>query len=124
MTVALSAATRYSVRGVAYLLVQDAAADVRFSINYSGTWTTVYCIDKRNVAGVAAGTDNQTVRVASALPGSTDVPATTTGIVIVEFALSGLTNASGTLDFRFAQVTTSATATLLKAGSYMEYMQV
>jgi hypothetical protein len=124
MTVALAATTQYTVRGVAYLLVQNASADARFDINYSGTWTTVYCVDKRNIAGVAAGTDNQTVRIASALPTSTDVLATVTGIVVVEFELTGLTNASGTLSFRFAQVTNNASATLLKAGSYFEVMTV
>jgi hypothetical protein len=122
--VALSATTRYTIRGRAYLLVQDAAADARFDINYSGTWTTVYCMDRRNVAGVAAGTDNQTTRIASALPGSTDMTSTSTGICIVEFELTGLTNTSGTLAFRFAQVTNSATATVGKAGGYLEYMTV
>ena len=121
LTVALSAATRYTIRGVAYLLVQIASADVRFDINYTGTWTTVYCRDSRNVAGVAAGTDAVTDRIASALPGSTDVLATSTGIVIVEFEITGVTNTSGTLSFRFAQVTNNASATLLKQGSYMEY---
>jgi hypothetical protein len=124
LTVALSAATRYVIRGKIYLLVQDAAADARFDLNYSGTWTTVYCVDKRNVAGVAAGTDNQTVRIASALPGSTDMTSTTTGIIVIEFEVNGLTNASGTFAVRFAQVTTSATATVGKAGGYLEYMTV
>ena len=121
MTVALSASTNYTVRGVAYLLVQNASADARYSLNYSGTWTTIYCIDSRNVAGVAAGTDATTVRPASAIIPSTDVLATATGIVIVEFECTGLTNGAGTLDFRFAQVTTNGTATILKRGSYMEY---
>lgn len=124
LTLSLSAATHYVIRGTAYLLVQDAAADARFDLNYSGTWTTVYCKDSRNVAGVAAGTDAVTDRIGSALPGSTDMTATVTGICIVEFELNGVTNASGTFSFRFAQVTNSATATLLKKGSYIEYMTV
>jgi len=124
LTVDLAAATRYTIRGRAYLLVQDAAADVRYDLKYGGTWTTVYSMDRRNIAGVAAGTDNQTTRVAQSLPASTDVLATVTGLVIVEFEVTGLTSTSGTFAFRFAQVTTSATASLLKAGSYLEYMAV
>ena len=124
LTLSLSAATHYVIRGTAYLLVQAAAAGARFDLNYSGTWTTVYCKDGRNVAGVAAGTDSRTERMASSLPGSTDMTATVTGICIVEFELNGVTNASGTFSFRFAQVTNSATATLLKKGSYIEYMTV
>lgn len=122
LTLALSAATAYTIRGTAFLLVQNSGADARFDLNYSGTWTTVYCIDSRNVAGVAAGTDATTVRITSGLPTSTDLLSTSTGVCVVEFEISGLTNASGTLVFRFAQVTNNASATLLKRGSYLEYM--
>lgn len=124
MTQAFSSGVTIAVRGKAYLLVQDAAADARYAFTYSGTWTTIYSTDKRNVAGVAAGTDNQTVRVASAIIPSTDVTATATGIVCVEFEFIGITATSGTLAFQFAQVTGSATATILKKGSYMEYMTI
>jgi hypothetical protein len=124
LTLVLAAATRYTIRGRAYLLVQNASADARYDLTYSGTWTTVYCLDRRNAAGVAAGTDNQTTRIAAALPGSTDVTATATGIVLVEFELTGLTNAGGTLAFRFAQVTNNASATIGKAGGYLEYMTI
>jgi hypothetical protein len=124
LQIVLAPATRYTIRGRAYLLVQNASADARYDLTYSGSWTTVYCLDRRNAAGVAAGTDNQTARIAAALPGTTDVTATATGIVIVEFELTGLTNLGGTLAFRFAQVTTNASATVGKAGGYLESMVV
>jgi hypothetical protein len=49
---------------------------------------------------------------------------TATGIIVIEFEVNGLTNASGTFAVRFAQVTTSAVATVGKAGGYLEYMTV
>ena len=121
LTVALAAATVYAIRGLAFFHVQNASADVRYDLNYSGTFTTVNVQDTRNIAGVAAGTDNVTVRHAQALPASTDVLATVTGLVVVEFDLVCLTNASGTFALRWAQVSNNATATLRKAGSYLEY---
>lgn len=118
LTVTLTASKTYAVRGRVWFDT-PAAADFKYSIAFAGT--TLYCKHTYYPAGSATGT----TAIAATSPASATVLGTGTTAGLVEFdAIAVVDGSNRAFNFQWAQNTSTASNTTVRAGSYIEYMQM
>lgn len=118
LTVTLTASKTYAVRGRVWFDT-PAAADFKYSITFAGT--TLYCRHTYYPAGSSTGT----TAIAATTPASATVLGTGTTAGFVEFdALCVVDGSNRAFNFQWAQNTSTASNTTVRAGSYIEYCQM
>ena len=116
LTATLMASQKYAFRGRVWFDT-PAAADFKYSISFAGT--TLYC----KHSYFPAGSSTETVAIATATPASATVLGTGTTGGYVEFEGIAIVDGSNrTLNFNWAQNTSTASNTTVLAGSYLEYL--
>ncbi len=115
---------QWRVRFLAALLTANATMDFKYDFNFTGTATWKWNRRRDTVAGIAAGTDAETVTIGNAAIGSTAKAATSTGVATVQ--LDGVLNVTvaGEFQFRWAQNTSDPAALTVLEGSTLEYLAV
>ena len=102
----------------------NATMDYKYALNFSGTASGIRVWRKHMAAGIAAGTDTETVQTGTTLPGSTSVAATTSGLALVEIDLTLTVTVAGVLGFQWAQDTSNGSNLTVHRGSYLEYVSM
>lgn len=120
LKVTLDSAATYRVRMIVFYYAHS-SPDMKFALNFTGTWANVFNKYTYTVAAAAAGTDNETTEITSSLLGSTSATSTSSGYGYVEIELFGTTSDDGVLSFQWAQNTSDANDVTVLKGSYIEY---
>jgi hypothetical protein len=124
LTKALAASSKYAFRARIFFDT-TANADFKYQLTYSGTNSIWRCLRGQIVPGTAASTDTMTegVDLAPLLLAASITGAGTTGGFI---QLDGVihTGNAGTWAFAWAQNTSDAANTTVRAGSYVEFFKV
>lgn len=123
LTFVMTASTKYMVRGKLWWTT-PAAADFKYRFRSGGSPTLFYVKHKNTPPAAVAETEQA---IESASPGTTisvlSASATEPGYIEFE-AIVYKEAANGSFFVDWAQVTTTASNTTVKAGSYIEYMVV
>jgi hypothetical protein len=120
LTVSL-AAGKYAIRLLVQYSIANATMDFKYALNYTGTVTSAFGMQRLLQAGSAGGAGSQTEQILSALP-SSSMTSSASGTGYLEVMLFIDLATSGTLSFQWAQNTSDAGACKVLAGSYLEYM--
>jgi hypothetical protein len=126
LTFSMAANKKYRIRGRIWYTTPG-AADFKYRFNYgSGSAPTINYLKHKYVAPLAAAETEQAVDVAN--PTAT-ISVLSAGTIndpgYIEFdAIVHKENATHNFTFQWAQVTTTATNTTVKAGSYIEYQEM
>jgi hypothetical protein len=122
LVAALAASTTYTFRLTVWLST-DATPDAKYDLNYTGSVTSVFLyVANTGYSGAISSADLNSQTRTSLLPSYSLVGSTGTLTIFLEGVIT--TDTSGTLEFRWAQNTSSATATTVRKGSYLEVMQI
>lgn len=95
----------------------SAAADYKFNIAYTGTYSSIYILRQHTVANSTTLTST----VNTAVGFNQAVTGTAAGAFLIKMDIRISTTNAGTLSFQWAQNTSNASNTVIYAGSMIEY---
>lgn len=123
LLISTDASSTYRIRGRVWFTT-PAAADFKYRFRHTTAPTSLW-VKHKYTAPLAAAETEQAVETASP---TTTISVLSAGTVndpgYVEFEALLITNTAGSMVFDWAQVTTTASDTKVKAGSYLEYQKV
>lgn len=123
LQISTAAGTTYRIRGRIWFTT-PAAADFKYRFRHT-TAPTILWVKHKYTAPLAAAETEQAIENGSP---TTTISVLSAGTVndpgFIEFEALLITNTSGAFVFDWAQVTTTASDTKTKAGSYFEYQKV
>ena len=123
LVISTDASSTYRIRGRVWFTT-PAAADFKYRFRHT-TAVTILWVKHKYTAPLAAAETEQAVEIGTP---TTTISVLSAGTVndpgFIEFEALLITNTAGSWVFDWAQVTTTATDTKVKAGSYLEYQKV
>jgi hypothetical protein len=122
LVAALDATSTYAFRFVVFLST-GATPDSKYGLAYTGSLSSAFVFRGYQSPGAGIGAADLFTATVETLPGVLNVNGGTgTTIIMIHGVLT--TSTAGNLSFQWAQQTSNAAATTVRAGSYLEYRKI